>query len=98
LVLILIIIDYRNYKFYLNEDLIKKQSGIWDVENEIVEVHKIQGMALQQYFWQKKSNIGSITFFTAGSNVSFKTTTFDALVRNTNVWLYRIEKSVKRWI
>jgi putative membrane protein len=98
LVLILSIIDYRNYKFYFNQELIKKQSGIWDVESEIVEVHKIQGIALQQYFWQKKTNIGSITFFTAGSNVSFKTTTFNVLVQNTNVWLYKIEKSVKKWI
>jgi putative membrane protein len=97
-VLFLIFIDYKNYRFSFNEQQIKKQFGIWDVENEIVEIHKVQGIQLQQYFWQKQSNIGSITFFTSGHDVSFKTTAFDKLVKKTNIWLFKIEHSFKKWI
>lgn len=97
-VLFLIIIDYKNYRFSFNEQQIKKQFGIWDVENEIVEIHKVQGIQLQQYFWQKQSNIGSITFFTSGNDIKFNTTAFDKLVKNTNIWLFKIEHSFKKWI
>ena len=94
----LIYVDFKNYKLYYQDNFIKKQSGIWDISHEVVEIHKIQGIRLQQYFWQKKSNIGSVSIFTSGNNLYFNTSSHNDLVKLTNIWLFKIEISKLKWI
>ncbi len=95
---LLIYVDFKNYKLFYQDNFIKKQSGIWDISQEVIEIHKIQGIALDQYFWQKKSNIGSVSIFTSGNNLYFNTTSYNDLVKLTNIWLFKIEISKLKWI
>lgn len=89
---------YKNYKLFISEDLVIKQSGAWDVELELFENHKIQAITLKQYFWHKKANIGHITFHTAAGDVPFNFCNFTALKKLTNRLLYNIEKENKNWM
>jgi putative membrane protein len=50
--------SFRNNRLFINDDFIIRQSGAWDVDNEIIEPGKIE--ATSQLFWHK-SVIGSIT-------------------------------------
>jgi putative membrane protein len=62
--------SFRNNRLFINDDFIIRQSGAWDVDNEIIEPGKIQAITTSQLFWHKSVDIGSITIHTGG-NISF---------------------------
>lgn len=95
---ILIWFSYKNYKLFVANDFIIKQNGAWDIDNSIIEPYKIQTIETQQFFWQKITNIGSITLSTAGGNISFSTTNYTDIKKLVNYWLYQVEVSEKNWM
>lgn len=90
--------SYRNYKLFPSRDFIVKQSGAWDIDQEIIEPHKIQAIKTSQFFWQKLTNIGSVVLYTAGGSVSFSTANYSEIKELTNYWLYQVEISEKNWM
>jgi len=95
---ILIWFSYKNYKLFVSNDFIIKQNGAWDIDNAIVEPFKIQAIATQQFFWQKTTNIGSVTLSTAGGTISFSTANYSEIKKLVNYWLYQVETSDKNWM
>ena len=90
--------SYLNYKLFVSKSYIIQQNGAWDVENTIIESYKIQAITTQQFFWQKATNIGSVTLSTAGGSVSFTTGNFSEIKQLVNYWLYQVETSDMNWI
>ena len=97
-VLVLLTFGFRNYRLFINDNHIIKQSGAWDIDNEIIEINKIQAITTSQLFWQKGLNIGSLTIHTAGGNISFQLGKFDKINQYVNLWLYQIEKNESNWM
>ncbi|MEW5677089.1 PH domain-containing protein [Flavobacterium enshiense] len=97
-VTIMLYFSYRHYRLFVNEDYIIRQSGAWDVDREIIEPHKIQSIKVSQLFWHKRENIGSITFATAGGNLSFRLANFNKVKELANLWLYQVEATEKNWM
>ena len=95
---ILIWFSYKNYKLFVSNNFIFKQNGAWDIDNSIVEPYKIQAITTQQFFWQKVTNIGSVTLSTAGGNISFSTGNYSEIKNLVNYWLFQIETSDKNWM
>ena len=95
---VLIWFSYKNYKLFVSNDFIIKQNGAWDIDNAIIEPFKIQAIETQQFFWQKSTNIGSVTLSTAGGNISFSTGNYTEIKNLVNYWLYQIETSNKNWM
>ncbi|HLF51864.1 PH domain-containing protein [Flavobacterium sp.] len=89
---------FRNNRLFVNDNFIIKQSGAWDIDNEILEPGKIQAITTSQLFWHKKANIGSITIHTAGGNVAFKLGDYAKIKQYVNLWLYEIETSDSNWM
>lgn len=89
---------YKHYKLFVSDKHIIKQEGAWDIDTIIIEPHKIQTISTYQYFWQKKTNIGSVTISTAGGNVHFSTANFTEIKQWVNYWLYQVESTNKSWI
>ena len=89
---------FRNYRLYINENHIIKQSGAWDIDNEIIEIGKIQAITTSQLLWHKNLNIGSLTLHTAGGNLSFQLGNYDKIKEYVNLWLYEIETSNSNWM
>lgn len=98
LVWILTGIAFKNYRLHVNEEFIQKTSGVWDIDLEFVPIYKIQGVETSQYFWQKRYDVGSVTIFTAGGNLSFNTTQYSKVMPLVNYWLYITESSHKKWM
>ena len=96
--LVILFFGFRNYRLFVNEKHIIKQSGAWDIENEIIEIGKIQALSTSQLFWHKSLNIGSLTLHTAGGNVTFHLGNYDKIKNYINLWLYQIEASNKNWM
>jgi putative membrane protein len=89
---------YRNYRLFVNDDFIIKQSGAWDIENEIIEWKKIQAITTSQLFWHKPINVGSLTLHTAGGNIAFHLGNYNVIKEYVNLWLYKIETSDSNWM
>ena len=97
-VLIVLFFGFRNYRLFVNDNHIIKQSGAWDIDNEIIEIGKIQAITISQLFWHKSLNIGSLTMHTAGGNITFHLGKFDKINEYVNLWLYEIETSNRNWM
>jgi len=89
---------YRNYRLFVNDKFIIKQSGAWDIDNEFVAPHKIHTIKTHQYFWQKGANVGSVVLYTAGGNMSYGVADFKKLRSYINYWLYQVETTKKHWM
>jgi putative membrane protein len=96
--MVLLIFGFRNYRLFVNENHIIKQSGAWDIDSEIIEIGKIQAITTSQLFWHKSLNIGSLTMHTAGGNITFHLGKFDQINEYVNLWLYEIETSNSNWM
>jgi putative membrane protein len=97
-VLVILFFGFRNYRLFINENHIIKQSGAWDIDNEIIQIEKIQAITTSQLFWHKSLNIGSLTMHTAGGNITFYLGKFDKINEYVNLWLYEIETSNSNWM
>ena len=89
---------FRNYKIFINDHFIIKQSGAWDIKEEIIEPSKIQALSTSQLFWHKKLNIGTIRIHTAGGDISFQLGNYSKIKEYVNLWLYEIEISDRNWM
>jgi putative membrane protein len=96
--IILLFFGFRNYRLFVNENYIIKQSGAWDIDNEIIQIEKIQAVTTSQLFWHKNLNIGSLTLHTAGGNVTFYLGKFDRINQLVNLWLYKLETKNSNWM
>lgn len=90
--------SFKNYKLFVSEDFIIKQNGAWDIDTTVIEPYKIQAIETQQLFWQKATNIGSVTLSTAGGTVSFTTGNYTEIKQLVNYWLYEVETWEKNWM
>ena len=95
---LLLYFSFGNYRLFISDHFIIKQSGAWDIENEIIEPGKIQAITTSQLFWHKKADIGSIILHTAGGNVAFQLGDFSRIKNYVNLWLYEIETSDSNWM
>jgi len=98
LVAIMLYFEFAHHRLYLSKDFIIKKSGIWDVEHQLLEPHKIQGITTKQYFWHKKANIGHLVLHTAAGTIHFKYGNYAEIHRMANYWLYYIESGKKDWM
>lgn len=96
--LIVLAFGFRNYRLFISNEHIIKQSGAWDVDQEIINLEKIQAITTSQLFWHKSLNIGSLTLHTAGGNVTFHLGDFNRIQDYVNLWLYEIETSDSNWM
>jgi putative membrane protein len=95
---VILFFKFKNNRLFINDNFIIKQSGAWDISNEIIEPSKIQSITTSQLFWHKKLDIGSVILHTAGGSVSFQLGDFTQIKRYVNLWLYEIETSDSNWM
>ena len=95
---LILFFGYRNYRLFVNDDFIIKQNGAWDIENQIIEIKKIQAITTSQLFWHKPINVGSLTLHTAGGSIAFHLGDYNKIKEYVNLWLYEIETSDSNWM
>lgn len=95
---IIIFFQFRNYRLQLSRDFITIKKNAWDINHQIMEPFKIQGITTKQYFWYKKADVAHLTFHTAAGDLSFKFANYSALKPWINYWLYEVERSNRNWM
>lgn len=98
LVVTMLYFEFAHHRLYLSKGFIIKKSGIWDVEHQLMEPHKIQGITTKQYFWHKKAGIGHLVLHTAAGTIHFKYGNYADIHRMTNYWLYYMASGKKDWM
>lgn len=89
---------FQNYRLFVSDRFLFRQSGAWDVTNEIVELPKIQALTTSQLFWHKSVDIGYLTIHTAGGDIKFELGNYTTIKNYVNLWLYEMEKSDSNWM
>ncbi|RZK88222.1 MAG: hypothetical protein EOO98_12715, partial [Pedobacter sp.] len=95
---LMIYISYTRQRITVSEDFIIKQSGIWEIAQEIIEPHKIQSISTSQFPWHKSLDIGHVTLHTAAGNISFSYGNYTEIKTLVNWWLYQVESTPKDWM
>ncbi|WP_185146644.1 PH domain-containing protein [Chryseobacterium sp.] len=95
---LMLIASFRNSRLYYNEYFLCLKSGIWDIEKKTVEYQKIQSIKVSQYIWQRKNDLGSVHFFTAGGKISFRSTRFSKIKKLVNYGLFKVESDQNHWM
>ncbi|RXR33006.1 hypothetical protein EQG68_05805 [Flavobacterium piscinae] len=98
LVGVIVFFKFRNYRLLLSLDFITLKGNAWDVQHQLIEPFKIQGITTKQYFWHKRSDVVHLTFHTAAGDLSFKFANYSALKPWINYWLYEVERSNRNWM
>ena len=98
IVFIMIYIGYTKHRITVSASHIIKQSGIWDISQEIIEPHKIQSITTSQYPWHRKLDIGHVSLHTAAGSISFSYGNFTEIKTLVNYWLYQVESSDQEWM
>lgn len=89
---------FLNYRMFISDYFIIKQSGAWDIKDEIIAIEKIQAITTSQLFWHKKADIGYLTLHTAGGSIGFQLGNYTSIKQYVNLWLYKIETSNSNWM
>lgn len=95
---VIIYFKYQNYRMYISEDFIMLKSNAWDVDYEIIEPYKLQGISVTQYPWHYAPDVAHITFHTAAGDLQFDFAPYGELKPFINRWLFEVERSQKRWM
>lgn len=97
-VAVLLFFKFKNYRLLLSRDFIIIKSKAWDVEHQIVEPFKIQGVTTKQYFWHKKSDVVHLTIHTAAGDLNFNFASYSLVKPWINYWLYEVERKERSWM
>lgn len=95
---VIVFFKFRNYRLLLSPDFITLKGNAWDVQHQLIEPFKIQGITTQQYLWHKRSDVVHLTFHTAAGDLTFKFANYSALKPWINYWLYEVERSNRNWM
>jgi uncharacterized membrane protein YdbT with pleckstrin-like domain len=98
LILLVLGFGFRNYRLFIHDRFIIKQSGAWDISNDIIEPGKIQAITTSQLFWHTTADIGYLTLHTAGGDLSLQLGDFTTIKQYVNLWLYGMESSDSNWM
>lgn len=97
-VVTMIYISYRHHQLKVNQQIIIKKSGIWDVSFEHLFPHKIQAITTFQYPWHKSVDVGHVNLHTAAGTIRFKYGNYTEIKQLVNYWLYQIESGSEEWM
>ncbi len=96
--IVMIYISYTKHRLMVNQDLIIKKSGIWDITFEHIFPHKIQAITTFQYPWHKGIDVGHVNLHTAAGIIHFKYGNYSEIKQLVNYWLYQIESGSEEWM
>lgn len=97
-VALLLFFKFKNYRLLLSRDFICIKSKAWDVEYQIVEPYKIQGVTTKQYFWHTNADVVHLTIHTAAGDLQFNFANYSLLKPWINYWLYEVERVERSWM
>lgn len=83
---------YKNYRFYLGEDFLIKNTGVWNEVETVVPIRSAQIVSVSQTFWQIRGRTANLHVITAAENVSFAFFEETEIKTISNYMLFKAER------
>ncbi|MFK7810694.1 MAG: PH domain-containing protein [Saprospiraceae bacterium] len=91
-------IYWKRYRYYVSENGIRVQKGIFITKRTLLKYYKIQGAAIAQTIFQKRNGHADLKLFTAAGNVTIPYIEIEKAETLMNVVLWKIESTEKGWM
>ena len=91
-------LSWRKRSYEINDRFLKVNSGTFARKLTIIELFKPQSISLNQSFFQRHRNTGTINLVLAGTSVSVNEIPMEKAYSIKNYLLYKIESSERNWM
>ncbi len=98
LVIVTSYIYWKRYHYYISEEGIRIQKGIFVTKNILLKYHKIQGAAISQNIFQQRNGHANLKIYTASGNVRIPYIELEKAQALLDVILWKVESSEKGWM
>ncbi len=88
----------RNFKWYVGQEYIKTERGIFGRTYSVAPYYKVQTVEIVQTPFQRKRDLGNVTIYTAGGSLSIPYMEMDKARELRDYILYRVETSKRSWM
>ncbi|MFK7831685.1 MAG: PH domain-containing protein [Winogradskyella sp.] len=89
---------YKKAYYKISDNFVTIGSGVIDTTTNILEIHKIQAVKLQQTIFQKRQHIASVKISTASKSVTIPYISKSEALSIYNFLLYKVESQDKDWM
>jgi putative membrane protein len=89
---------YKKAYYKISEDFVTIGSGVIDTTTNILEIHKIQSVKINQTIFQKRRDIASVLISTASKSVTIPYISKSDALFIYNFLLYRLESQDRDWM
>ena len=89
---------HRKWKYDLSADGLRTKKGIIGQNASLLRWNKVQGINIQQSFYQRRKRLADITFYTAGGAVKIPYIELEKAQAIMNYVLYKVEIDEKKWM
>lgn len=89
---------YKKAYYRISDKFVTIGSGVIDTTTNILEIHKIQGVKLNQTIFQKRQNIASLVISTASKSVTIPYIKKTKALSIYDFLLYKVESQDKDWM
>ena len=89
---------YKKAYYKISDNFVTVGSGVIDTTTNILEIHKIQAIKIEQTIFQKRSGIASLKISTASKPVTIPYISKSEALSVNNFLLYKVESQDKDWM
>jgi len=90
-------VQYRKWKFRINDNIVYTHSGVFENRNNIVQLYKIQNIEIKQSPFQWRRNLANIKMHTAAGSILIPYIPYEDALKLKDFILFQVESSEIKW-
>ncbi|WP_126972431.1 PH domain-containing protein [Gynurincola endophyticus] len=88
----------KNYRFYVNEEAVQIDSGVWGRQVELLQWKNIQNIGITQTVLQKRKAVANVQLVTASGIITIPYINYEDALRIQNHVVYVTAQSSRSWL
>jgi putative membrane protein len=89
---------FKKRKCKLNDHILYVKNGLFENNNEVLRLNKIQSVSLRQNLYQKINGLSDLIIYTAAGKIVLPFLRLEDSKSLVNFFLYRVETDHKKWM
>lgn len=89
---------YRNWRYFVSEEGIRTQSGLFTMKHTLLQWYKIQAVDIRQSIYQRRKEVAHLTLYTAAGSVRIPYIELDKARAIHDFVMYKVESDGRRWM
>ena len=89
---------YHNYRFYLNEEVLKIRSWVINKSYLVMHLYKVQRVDVEQSLYQKRKCVANVSLYTAAGSVKIPYLDLETALEIQNYVLFKAESDGRPWM